>query len=68
MSKKSAGKEVYVVSHYYYDSDFDTHATVYIEGIYENREKAEAYVNKQFLKNSYSIKAVELNKVVNINI
>lgn len=66
--KKLKDKEVYVVSYYYYDSDFDTHATAYIRGIYESKVKAEAYVNKQFLKNNYSINAVKFNKVVDIGI
>lgn len=60
-------KKYYLVYKCSFDSDFDSHNSIYILGIYNNEDKAKEICNKDFCKNTY-YKELEINQEVFIEL
>ena len=53
--------KIYMIIYNCYDSDFDTQRTVYIRGIYNNRDKAKKWIDQQGCPTFFSIIEIEIN-------
>lgn len=60
-------KKYYLVYKCSFDSDFDSHNSIYVLGIYNNEDKAKEICNKDFCKNTH-YKELKINQEVFIEL